>query len=154
MDGNEHLITRAYEIHKLVHKMRGQWAYRRSGFNAEDFTAMVNHNKEQTQKQKSRMLYLGGSAGIVQAVMVQNDPSFTTMTIKLLKMVTGCETSKLPRTARTTDRHYVIDVEAMVGDPLNVDKDQEVTLILHSYGFTDLHPEFLFLINLRAAKFS
>ena len=70
--------------------------------------------------------------------MVQNDPSYSTMT-KLLKMVTGCETFSLLSRMRSSGKHYVLDVEALVGDPMNRETDSELSLILRQYGLSDQH---------------
>ena len=86
----------------------------------EDFLAMVLHNRRQTEFQMAQKRMLKGSARVVEMVMVQNDPSYSTMT-KLLKMVTGCETFSLLSSMRSSGKHYVLDVEALVGDPMNRD---------------------------------
>ena len=110
----EHLIPRAYEVAIIIHKM--MWAYYRAGKSKEDFQAMAAHNHKQTVK---------GSAKVVEMVMVQNDPSYSMMT-KLLKMVTGCETFSLLSSMRSAGKHYVLDVEALVGDPMNKETDSEL----------------------------
>ena len=88
----EHLVPRAYEVAILLHKIL--WAYYRAGKSKEDFQAMVDHNHKQTAFQLAQRSMLKGSAKVVEMVVVQNDPSYSTMT-KLLKMVTGCETFSL-----------------------------------------------------------
>ena len=69
-------------------------------------------------------------------IMVQNDPSYSMMT-KLIKLVTGCETFSLLSRLRSTERHCSLDVEAMMGDPMNKETDQELILILNQYGLND-----------------
>ena len=68
--------------------------------------------------------------------MVQTDPNYSTMT-KLLKMVTGCETFSLLSSMRSSGKHYVLDVEALVGKTMNTETDSELSLILNQYGLTD-----------------
>lgn len=74
---------------------------------------------------------LGGSATIVEAVIIQNDPSYTTM-CKLIKMVAGCETFSTLSPFKSAGKHFSIDMEALVGDPTNQEVDQEITLIFES----------------------
>ena len=85
--GGGHIATRAYEVYRLIHKIR--WAFYRIGMNQDDLNKMIEHNRAQTTLQKTRRNYLGGSAEIMekvaQRVTIQNDPSYTTM-CKLLKL--------------------------------------------------------------------
>ena len=127
----EYLIPRAYEVSILLHKI--QWAFYRSGRSKEDFQDMFERNKKQTQLQLAQRAMLKGSAEVVEMVMVQNDPSYSTMT-KLIKMVTGCETFSLLSKMRSSGKHYTLDVEALVGDPMNTETDSELSLILNQYG--------------------
>ena len=126
----EHLVPRAYEVSILLHKI--QWAFYRAGKSKEDFQAMFEHNKRQTQLQLAQRAMVKGSAKVVEMVMVQNDPSYSTMT-KLIKMVTGCETFSLLSNMRPSGKHYVLDV----GDPMNTETDSELSLILNQYGLSD-----------------
>ena len=134
--GAEHLVPRAYEVAIILHKM--MWAYYRTGNSREDFVAMVLHNQRQTDPQLAQRRMLKGSAIVVEMVMVQNDPSYSTMT-KLLKMVTGCETFSFLSNMKSSGKHYVLDVEALVGDPMNRETDSEISLILNQYGLIDQH---------------
>ena len=102
--------------------------------------AMIAHNKTQTENQKNRRAMLGSSGRIVEAVIIQNDPSFTTM-CKLIKLVTGCDTFSMLTPVRPYGNCYSIDMEALVGDPTNQEVDQEITLILNHYGFTEIYGE-------------
>ena len=135
VDG-EHLVPRAYEVAILLHKIL--WAYYRAGKSKGDFQAMVVHNHRQTDFQIAQRAMLKGSAQVVEMVMVQNDPGYSTMT-KLLEMVTGCETFSLLSRMRSSGKHYVLDVEALVGDPMNRGTDSELSLILKQYGRSDQH---------------
>ena len=56
---------------------------------------------------------------------------------KLLEMVTGCETFSLLSSMCSSGKHYVLDVEALVGDPMNKETDSELSLILNQYGLKD-----------------
>ena len=132
----EHLVPRAYEVAIVIHKM--MWAFYRTGRSKEDFSAMVIHNQRQTDLQLAQRRMLKGSARVVEMVMVQNDPSYSTMT-KLLKMVTGCETFSFLSNMKSSGKHYVLDVEALVGDPMNRETDSELSLILNQYGLIDQH---------------
>lgn len=75
-------------------------------------SGMIKHKKIQTENQKARRSILGGNAGIVEAVVIQNGPSST----------------------KSSGRHHSIDMEALVGDPTNQEVDQGITLILNQYG--------------------
>ena len=98
---------------------------------------MIEHNKKQTLEQKAKRRMLAGSAQIFEMVMVQNDPSYSTMT-KLIKLVAGCDAFSLLSRLRSYRKNYTLDIEALVGDPLNTETDQEATLILNQYGLNDL----------------
>ena len=108
---------------RFIHKLR--WAVYRIGMNQADLTAMVNHNKSQTELQKSRKAMLGGSASIIEKVIIQNDPSYTTM-CKLIKLVSGCETFSMLSPQKSSGRHLSTDMEALVGEPTNPEADQDV----------------------------
>ena len=130
IEGAEHLVPRAYEVAVVLHKM--MWAYYRSGKSKEDFLVMIRHNQRQTDLQLMQKRMLKGSAAVVEMVMVQNDQSYSTMT-KLLKMATGCETFSVLSNMKSHGKHFVFDVEALVGDPMNKDSDSEISLILNQY---------------------
>ena len=134
LKGAEHLVPRAYEIAIILHKM--MWAFYRTGRSKEDFNAMVDHNKRQTDLMMAQRQLLRGSARVVGMVMVQNDPSYSTTT-KLLKMVTGCETFSFLTNMKSSGKHFVLDVEALVGDPMNRETDFDLSLILNQYGLVD-----------------
>ena len=134
--GAEHLVPRAYEVAIVIHKM--MWAYYRAGKSKEDFAAMIRHNQRQTDLQLMQKKMLKGSAAVVEMVMVQNDQSYSTMT-KLLKMATGCETFSVLSNMKSCGKHFVFDVEALVGDPMNRESDSEISLILNQYGVEDQH---------------
>ena len=101
---------------------------------------MINHNKNQVELQKARRAWLRGSANIVERVVIQNDPSYTTM-CKLINLVSGCESFSMLSPQRSNDRHLSIDMEALVADPTNQpgDVDQELVLILNQYGLNNFH---------------
>ena len=135
--GAEHLVPRAYEVAVVIHKM--MWAYYRAEKSKEDFVAMIRHNQRQTDLQLMQKRMLKGSAAVVEMAMVQNDQSYSTMT-KLLKMATaGCETFSVLSNMKSYGKHYVFDVEALVGDPMNNNSDSEISLILNQYGLSDQH---------------
>ena len=138
--GGSHIATRAYAVHRLIHKIR--WAIYRIGMDQKDLSKMIEHNRAQTLLQKTRRDYLGGTAEIMekvaQKVLIQNDPSYTTM-CKILKLVSGCETFSILSPIPSDDKHLSIDMEALIGDPTNGIVDQETVLLLHQYGFTELH---------------
>ena len=138
--GGSHIAIRAYAVHKLIHKIR--WGIYRIGMDQKDLGKMIEHNRTQTLLQKTRRDYLGGTAEImekvVQKVLIQNDPSYTTM-CKILKLVSGCETFSILTPIQSDDKHLSIDMEALVGDPTNTVVDQETVLLLHQYGFTELY---------------
>ena len=83
-EGCDLIAVRAYKMMCFLHKMR--WAMFRIGL---EIKAMIDHNKK-TELQKARRSMLGSSGGIVDAVLIQSDPSYTIMG-KLIKMVTGCD---------------------------------------------------------------
>ena len=60
---------------------------------------------------------------------------------KLIKLVTGCDTFSMLTPNRPRGNCYSIDMEALVGDPTNQEVDQEITLILNHYGFTEIYGE-------------
>ena len=99
---------------------------------------MIRHNQRQTDLQLMQKRMLKGSAAVVEMAMVQNDQSYSTMT-KLLKMATGCETFSVLSNMKSYGKHYVFDVEALVGDPMNNNSDSEISLILNQYGMSDQH---------------
>lgn len=101
---------------------------------------MINHNKNQVELQKARRAWLRGSANIVERVVIQNDPSYTTM-CKLIRLVSGCESFSMLLPQRSTDRHLSIDMEALIANPTNQsqDVDQELVLILNQYGLNNFH---------------
>ena len=68
---------------RFLHKLR--WAFYRIGMNQNDLNAMIVHNKNQTDQQKVRRAYLGGSAPIVEGIVIQSDPSYITM-CRLIKL--------------------------------------------------------------------
>ena len=107
-----------------------------------DLSNMIEHNRQQTLLQKTRRDYLGGTAEIVEKVvekvLIQNDPSYTTM-CKILKLVSGCETFSFLTRMQSENTHLSIDMEALVGDPINTVVDQETVLLLNQYGFTQLY---------------
>ena len=123
---------------RFIHKIR--WAIYRIGMNREDLEEMIAHNKVQTDNQKARKAMLGSSGRIVEAVIIQNDPSFTIM-CKLIKLVTGCDTFSMLSPAKPRGNCHYFDVEALVGDPTNQEVDQEITLILNHYGLTEIYGE-------------
>jgi len=92
-----------------------------------DLSDMILHNKNQVEQQKARRAWLKGSANIVERVVIQNDPSYTTM-CKLIKLVSGCGSFSMLSSQRSSDRHLSIDMEALVADPTNQpgDVDQEL----------------------------
>ena len=114
------------------------WAVYRIGMNQTDLNAMVIHNKNQVDQQKNRKAWLGGSANIVERVIIQNDPSYTTM-CKLIKLVSGCESFSMLSSQRSSGKHLSIDMEALVGEPTNQDADQESVLILNQHGLNNFH---------------
>lgn len=132
------IIIRAYEIARFIHKLR--WAIYRIGMDQADLNAMVLHNKNQVEQQKARRACLRGSANIVERVVIQNDPSYTTM-CKLIKLVSGCESFSMLSSQRSSDKHLSIDMEALVAVPTNQpgDVDQELVLILNQYGLSNFH---------------
>ena len=138
--GGSHIAIRAYAVHKLIHKIR--WAIYRIGMDQKDLGKMIEHNRTQTLLQKTRRDYLGGTADIMEKVaekvLIQNDPSYTTM-CKILKLVSGCETFSILTPMQSDDKHLSIDMEALVGDPTNTVVDQETVLLLYQYGFTELY---------------
>ena len=142
--GAEHLVPRAYEVAIVLHKM--MWAYYRTGRSKEDFVAMIKHNQRQTDLQLMQKRMLKGSAAVVEMAMVQNDQSYSTMT-KLLKMATGCETFSVLSNMKSYGKHFVFDVEALIGDPMNNNTDSEVSLILNQYGMSDQHGASGHLLN-------
>ncbi len=73
----EHIAARGYKMIQLIHKLR--WAVCRIGLNLEDLSEMIAHNKTQTENQKARKAMLGSSGKLVEAVIIQNGPSFTIM---------------------------------------------------------------------------
>lgn len=147
----EHIAARAYPMRRFIHKIR--WAIYRIGMNQQDLAKMIEQNRVQTENQKTRRRMLGGSAEVVEKVMktilVQNDPSYATM-CKLIKLVSGCETFSVLSHMKTDSKHLSIDMEALVGDPMNILVDQEVVLLLNQYGFSDLDgPSGKYLRNLK-----
>ena len=136
VEGNESIIVRSYNMARFLHKLR--WAFFRIGLNQNDLNAMIVHNKNQTDQQKVRRAYLGGSAPIVEGIVIQSDPSYMTM-CRLIKLVTGCESFSMLSAQRSSDRHLSIDMEALVGDPLVAkgDVDQELLLLMNQYGLSD-----------------
>ena len=138
--GGGHMTARAYAVHKLIHKIR--WAIYRIGMDQNDLSNMIEHNRQQTLLQKTRRDYLGGTAEIVEKVvekvLIQNDPSYTTM-CKILKLVSGCETFSFLTKMQSENTHLSIDMEALIGDPINTVVDQETVLLLYQYGFTQLY---------------
>ena len=138
--GGGHMTARAYAVHKLIHKIR--WAIYRIGMDQMDLSKMIEHNRTQTLLQKTRRDYLGGTADIMEKVaekvLIQNDPSYTTM-CKILKLVSGCETFSFLTKMQSDDKHLSIDMEALIGDPINTVVDQEAVLLLYQYGFTQLY---------------
>ena len=121
---------------RFLHKLR--WAFYRIGLNQNDLSAMIAHNKNQTEQQKVRRAYLGGSAPIVEGIVIQSDPSYVTM-CRLIKLVTGCESFSMLSAQRSSGKHLSIDMEALVGDPLVAkgDVDQELLLLMNQYGLSD-----------------
>lgn len=99
---------------------------------------MIVHNKNQVGQQKARRAWLRGSANIVVRVVIQNDPSYTTM-CKLIKLVSGCESFSMLSPQRSNERHLSIDI--LVADPTNQpgDVDQELVLILNQYALSIFH---------------
>ena len=138
--GGGHMTARAYAVHRLIHKIR--WAIYRIGMDQNDLSKMIEHNRNQTLLQKTRRDYLGGTAEIMEKVaekvLIQNDPSYTTM-CKILKLVSGCETFSFLTKMQSEDTHLSIDMEALIGDPINTVVDQEAVLLLYQYGFTQLY---------------
>ena len=136
VEGNESIIVRSYNMARFLHKLR--WAFYRIGMNQNDLNAMIVHNKNQTDQQKVRRAYLGGSAPIVEGIVIQSDPSYITM-CRLIKLVTGCESFSMLSAQRSSDRHLSIDMEALVGDPLVAkgDVDQELLLLMNQYNLSD-----------------
>ena len=132
----EHIALRGYQMIRFIHQIR--WAIYRIGMSREDVEKMIDHNKIQTENQKARRAMLGRSGGIVEAVIIQNDPTFTLM-CKLIKLVTGCDTFSLLSPVKPRGNCYHFDVEALVGDPTNQEVDQEITLILYTYGFDQIY---------------
>ena len=132
----EHIALRGYQMIRFIHQIR--WAIYRIGMSREDVEKMIDHNKIQTENQKARRAMLGRSGGIVEAVIIQNDPTFTLM-CKLIKLVTGCDTFSLLLPVKPRGNCYHFDVEALVGDPTNQEVDQEITLILYTYGFDQIY---------------
>ena len=74
----------------------------------------------------------------MERVIIQNDPSYTTM-CKLIKLVSGCESFSMLSLQRSSGKHLSIDMEALIGEPTNQDADQELVLILNQYGLNNLH---------------
>ena len=136
VEGNESIIVRSYNMARFLHKLR--WAFYRIGLNQNDLSAMIAHNKNQTEQQKVRRAYLGGSAPIVEGIVIQSDPSYVTM-CRLIKLVTGCESFSMLSAQRSSGKHLSIDMEALVGDPLVAkgDVDQELLLLMNQYGLSD-----------------
>ena len=138
--GGGHMTARAYAVHRLIHKIR--WAIYRIGMDQNDLSKMIEHNRNQTLLQKTRRDYLGATAEIMEKVaekvLIQNDPSYTTM-CKILKLVSGCETFSFLTKMQSEDTHLSIDMEALIGDPINTVVDQEAVLLLYHYGFTQLY---------------
>lgn len=152
VDGNESIIVRSYTMQTFIHKLR--WAIYRIGLGQEDVNAVIRHNKDQVEAQKHRRAWLGGSARLVEGIVIQNDPSYTTM-CKLNKMVAGCESFSMLSAQRSSDRHLSIDMEALVGDSLvnKGDVDQELVLIMNQYGLNNfLGPARMMLQNLKDGK--
>ena len=58
---------------------------------------------------------------------------------KILKLVSGCETFSFLTRMQSENTHLSIDMEALVGDPINTVVDQETVLLLYQYGFTQLY---------------
>ena len=118
--GGGHMTARAYAVHRLIHKIR--WAIYRIGMDQNGLSKMIEHNRNQTLLQKTRRDYLGGTAEIMEKVaekvLIQNDPSYTTM-CKILKLVSGCETFSFLTKMQSEDTHLSIDMEALIGDPIN-----------------------------------
>lgn len=72
---------------------------------------------------------------------------------KLIKLVSGCETFSVLSPIKTEGKHLSIDMEALVGEPINKELDQEVVLLLHQYNFSDLRgPNRDYLLNLRHGR--
>ena len=136
VEGNESIIVRSYNMTRFLRKLR--WAFYRIGLNQNDLNAMIVHNKNQTDQQKVRRAYLGGSAPIVEGIVIQSDPSYVTM-CRLIRLVTGCESFSMLSAQRSSDRHLSLDMEALVGDPLVAkgDVDQELLLLMNQYGLSD-----------------
>lgn len=152
VDGGESIIVRAYSMQRFLHKLR--WALYRIGMDQNDLNAMIQRNRNQVDSQKARRAWLGGSAQIVEGIVIQNDPSYTTM-CKLIKLVTACESFSMLSAQRSSDRHLSIDMEALVGDPLvnKGDIDQELVLIMNQYGLNNfLGPARTMLKNLQEGK--
>ena len=154
VDGNESIFVRAYSMQRFLHKLR--WAIYRIGMdqNLNDLNAMIQHNRNQVELQKARRAWLGGSAHLVEGIVIQNDPSYTTM-CELIKLVTGCESFSMLSAQRSNERHLSIDMEALVGDPLvnKGDIDQELVLIMNQYGLNNfLGPARIMLKNLQEGK--
>ena len=100
---------------------------------------MIEHNKDQTEKQKARRSHLGNTGQIIEAIMVQNDLSLSyTKILKPIKLATGCDTFSTLARVRPSGKHCSLDMEALVGDPMNTETDQEVTILLNQYGLNDL----------------
>ena len=67
------------------------------------------------------------------------------------KLVSGCETFSVLSHMKTDSKRLSIDMEALVGDPMNILVDHEVVLLLNQYGFSDLHgPSGKYLRNLKS----
>ena len=102
VEGNETIIVRSYLMSRFLHKLR--WAFYRIGLNQNDLNAMIVHNKKQTEQQKARRAYLGGTAPIVERLVIQSDASYITM-CRLIKLVTGCESFSMLSAQRSSDKH-------------------------------------------------
>ena len=145
----EHIALRGYQMIRFIHQIR--WAIYRIGMSREDVEKMIDHNKIQTENQKARRAMLGRSGGIVEAVIIQNDPTFT-LICKLIKLVTGCDTFSLLSPVKPRGNCYHFDVEALVGDPINQEVDQEITLILYTWIRPNLWQEWRFAPEFASGK--
>ena len=56
---------------------RTRWAIYRTGMDTKKDNDMIEHNKDQTEKQKARRNHLGNTGQIIEAIMVQNDLSLS-----------------------------------------------------------------------------
>lgn len=75
--GGSHVATRAYAVHRLIHKIR--WAIYRIGMDQKDLNKMIEDIRAQSLLQKTRRDYLGGTAEIMEKItqkeLIQNDPN-------------------------------------------------------------------------------